>query len=355
MNSDLKRYLPLLTRILIVILTVISIYFLSTTLLIYLLPFIFGWMIATIMQPIVSFFSVRCKLPRSISTFLAMTVFVVFTGLIIALIGGIIVLQLTKLSDMLPSYSNKFYQQSNDLVNHVQKLFIQLPPDIAQTIINGLNSLSDKLTTLLGFLVSSLLSFLTAIPGIFLFIIVTILSAYFMARDRRKILRFMIAQVPAKTLSKGKTLRHDLLLALIGYIKAQFILMTITFVESSIGLTLIGIDYSILFALAASIIDALPILGTGSVYIPLMLWKLSMGHYRTAMLLGGLYGIIVMVRQLLEPKILGSQIGIYPLVTLMAMYMGLKLFGFLGLIIGPVCVIIFMTLQKVNILPNWRK
>ena len=355
MKSDLSRYIPLLTRIFMVIFLSIGIYFLFTTLFIYLLPFIIGWMIASTLQPIIHFLTVRWKIPRNISTLLSISLFVAFIGGVLALIGGIIIIQLTKLSNMLPQFSDKLYSHTTNFVKELQVFFIQLPPDLAQAIVNGLNTLGNKLTDLLGLFITSILSFLTAIPSILISIIVTILSAYFMAKDRRKILRFIAAQIPSKTLSKGIMLRNDLIMALFGYLRAQLILMTITFVESAIGLTLIGIDYSLVLALIASIIDAFPILGTGSVYIPLIIWKLLIDEFHTAMLLAGLYGIIIIVRQLLEPKVLGSQIGIYPLVTLMSLYLGIKIFGFWGLIIGPVIVIILMAFQKVDILPRWRK
>ncbi len=355
MDKDLRQYLPLATRIFIVVAFIAGFYFLSKTTLVYLSPFICGWIVASILQPVIRLFTIKFKIPRNISTLLAILIFVLLAGLLLALMGSIIFIQLTKLSNMLPSYSNKFYTQSTYFVKQIQDLFVQLPPDLAQALINGLNALSDTLTSIVTYLVSWLLSFLTALPGIFLFIIVTIISAYFMARDRRKILRFILAQFPSKAVVKGKMLRKDLFLAFEGYIRAQLILMSITFVESAIGLTLIGIDYSILLALVASIIDALPILGTGFIYTPLILWNLLAGNYHNALFLGMLYGIIILVRQLLEPKILGSQIGLYPLITLMGMYVGVKLFGFLGLIIGPACVIILMTLQKIEILPSWKK
>jgi len=355
MDKDLKRYLPLATRIFIIVFFITGIYFLSKTILVYLSPFILGWIVASILQPLIRLLTNKLKLPRNISTLLAIFIFVLLTSLILALMGSIIFIQLTKLSNMLPSYSNKFYYQSTYFVKQIQELFVQLPPEISQTLVNGLKALSDTLTSVVAYLISTLLSFLTALPGIFLFIIVTIISAYFMARDRRKILRFILAQFPSKAVVNGKILRKDLFLAFEGYIRAQLILMSITFVESAIGLTLIGIDYSILLAMIASIIDAFPIFGTGMIYTPLILWNLLAGNYQIALFLGILYGVIIIVRQLLEPKILGSQIGLYPLVTLMGMYVGVKIFGFLGLIIGPVCVIILMTLQKIEVLPNFKK
>jgi sporulation integral membrane protein YtvI len=212
----------------------------------------------------------------------------------------------------------------------------------------------QSLSNLLTLFLSSLLGFLSGIPSVLVFILVTIISTFFIARDKQMILGFIKAQIPSGMISKGKVLKHDLLFALLGYIKAQLILMSITFIECAIGLTIIGIDYSVLIALIASIIDAFPILGTGSVFVPMIIWHLVFGKYKIAVSLAVLYGILIFVRQLLEPKVLGTQIGLYPLVTLMSMYIGLKLFGVLGLIIGPISMIVLITLQKVDVLPKWK-
>ncbi|WP_168198326.1 sporulation integral membrane protein YtvI [Crassaminicella thermophila] len=355
MNHYLEKYIPLISRIILICTIVFSIYFISTTLIFYILPFVIAWIIASILEPAINFFTKHLKISRNISTFIVLLFFVSCIGSIIALISGIIIVQLTKLSVMLPKYSEKLYFHTNDLTQKMERLYIQLPYDLAQSIINMVNTLSESLTSIITKLISSLLSFISAIPGFFIFLFVTIIATFFIARDKSEIKKFIITQLPANTLSKSRIFKNDLLFALMGYIKAQLILMFITFIESTIGLTIIGIDYSVLIALIASIIDVFPILGTGCVYIPLILWEILSNDYKSAIGLGILYGIILFIRQLFEPKILGNQIGLYPLVTLISMYIGLKLFGLLGLMIGPICVIICITLQKIDILPRWKE
>ncbi|AOT69107.1 sporulation integral membrane protein YtvI [Geosporobacter ferrireducens] len=354
MYNDIRKYLPLFGRFAVIGLTILAIYFFATTLLFYILPFLLGWAIASMIEPLVDFLHTRLKLPRGLAALFSTGMFVLLVGSLIALIGGIIVVELTKLSIKLPEYSERLYFQSIEFVSRMQNLYFKLPPDIAQSIINGLNSLLNNLTLLIGKIISSLMSFLSGIPSFFVFLLVTMISTFFIVRDKKEITRFVVAQIPLRQRSTIKILKHDLLFALTGYIKAQLILMSFTFIESAVGLTLIGIDYSVLLALLASIIDALPILGSGSVYVPLIVWKALTGSYQTAIYLGILYGLIILIRQLLEPKVLGNQIGLYPLVTLLAMYIGLKAFGVIGLIIGPISAIVLITLQKVGILPRWK-
>jgi sporulation integral membrane protein YtvI len=124
--------------------------------------------------------------------------------------------------------------------------------------------------------------------------------------------------------------------ALFGYIRAQLILMSMTFIELNIGLAIAGVKHSILVAAIISLIDALPILGSGSILIPWSAFSFLMGNFELGVALLVIYVVVLVVRQFVEPKVLGQQIGLHPLITLVAMYSGLKLFGFAGLIIGPV-------------------
>jgi predicted PurR-regulated permease PerM len=112
------------------------------------------------------------------------------------------------------------------------------------------------------------------------------------------------------------------------------------------------VNYPIPIALGIALIDALPILGPATIYIPWVISKLVMSEYTTALSLFILYLIVTLARQALEPKILSTQIGIYPLITLLAMYIGLKTLGFAGIILGPVSVILLLALFKTGVLPT---
>ena len=134
--------------------------------------------------------------------------------------------------------------------------------------------------------------------------------------------------------------------ALFGWIKAQLILMTITFTELNIGFLIMKVENSLLLSLLIAVVDALPILGTGTILIPWAIIKLISGDYRLGISLLLLYLIVIIVRQLIEPKIVGKQIGMYPLLTLFAMYTGLQAMGFAGMIVGPIIVLIIKSILE---------
>lgn len=341
---------------LMIIIILVLIYFIVAKSFVFMLPFIFGWLISLIIEPMVILLTKKLRLYRGISSFISVIAFLVIGGLLISSLGGLIISELTKLSNPLPDVTEKTNEFILYLDQNFQSLFINISPRLASSISDTLYSIINALTGYIGVLATSTINFVTAIPNFLIFILFTLLSAFFISKDKEKIYRFISVRIPKKLYNSKniKVLKEDLLLAIFGYIRAQLILMIITFTISSIGLSLIGANYAIPIALIVSIVDAFPVLGSGSIYIPWILIRLINGDYNTAIFLLILYLSITIVRQTLEPKILSSQIGLYPLVTLISIYVGFKIFGFIGIILGPFMVITILALQKMEILPRWK-
>ena len=132
------------------------------------------------------------------------------------------------------------------------------------------------------------------------------------------------------------------------------ILLSVTFLESYIGLTILGVKYALIFAIIIALVDILPILGTGSIYVPTAILNILWGNYKTAIFLLVLYGIIVTVRYMIEPKVVGAQLGIHPLVALASIFAGLQLVGVAGVILGPTIVVVIKACQHAKILPRFK-
>lgn len=342
---------------LMIIFILVLIYIIIAKSLVLLLPFIFGWIISIIVEPMVVFLNKKLRIYRGISSFISIITFVLVAGLLISSLGGLLISELTKLSNRLPDLSLK----ANDFISYIddkfQSFYINIPPNVAKSIYETLHNFLNSLTKHIGVLATSTINFVTAIPNFLLFILFTLLSAFFISKDKEKIYKFIGLHIPNKVFknNKFKILKEDLVFALLGYIKAQLILMCITFLESAIGLSIIGVNYAILIALVVSLVDALPVLGSGSIYIPWIIVKLLGKDYSAALFLLILYLTVTIVRQTLEPKILSTQIGLYPLVTLMSIYIGIRLFGFIGIILGPIITISILALQKMGIIPSFKK
>ncbi len=341
---------------LLLLVVLILIYFLFIKSISYFLPFIFGYFISILIEPLVNLFNKKLRIHKGLSVFISLLIFLGTSGLIINFIGSILFSEITKIYNKIPEQSSQLYSYVSNIVDKYETIYFNFSPQLTETITNTLYSIINNLTNYLGKIATGAINFLSAIPNLLLFILFSLLSAFFISKDKDKISSFIYNHIPGNILqnSKLKIIKDDLIFALLGYIKAQLILMTITFTESAIGLTLIGINYSILIALVISIIDALPILGSGSIYIPWILLNIIQKDYNTAIFLGILYLTVTLVRQTLEPKILSTQIGLYPLVTIISIYIGIKLFGFIGIILGPIIVITFIALQKIGLIPSFN-
>lgn len=175
------------------------------------------------------------------------------------------------------------------------------------------------------------------------------LSAFFFLRDEEKLVDIIRRNAGSGFLKNVCAIRRTAGSALIGYIRAQLIIMTVIFGLLAVFLTLLGIERSVLVALATAFLDAIPVFGTGFVLLPWAAWELLTGHASLGFGLIALYGACSLTRQLLEPRILSSQIGLHPLLTLAGIFIGYRLFGIPGLIIGPASVLIIVTyVQKAH-------
>jgi len=302
----------------------------------YIIPFIIAFIMASIVEPIIRFLMKKAKFPRKVAAPIILTFFILTFALIITLIIVRLIQEIKSIYAVLPQLSNEVYTYVNNLINKGLDIFEWLPRDITGDIGNIFSRLYQSISGILNSVVKGAYITAASIPQAVIFIVITIVSTYFISSDREKISEFFSSQLPDKWIIQIKNIITNMFSALAGYIKAQCILMAITFMELFIGFNIIGVSYSLLLAFIISVFDALPIFGVGGFLIPWAIYSLLTSNIRLGVSLFILYFVVLIVRQSVEPKILGNQIGVHPLVTLIAMYSGLKLFGFIGLILGPV-------------------
>ena len=185
------------------------------------------------------------------------------------------------------------------------------------------------------------------LPNALVFFFLTILSAFFIAKDKPRYKAFFRNSLPLRVTRVSKRLYSTTLKALLGYIKAQGILMVISFVMFLLSFHVMGFSYAILLAAIIAFMDALPAIGAGVFLIPWGLIAALTGSYPTAIGLGIIYLLQALMRQSLEPRIVGQQIGINPVITMLSMYVGLKLFGIFGLVYAPFFVIMLKSVATI--------
>jgi len=185
-----------------------------------------------------------------------------------------------------------------------------------------------------------------AVPGLIVQIVITVISTFFMIIDFQKICKFLMKIVPASKRTIVATSLHYTKTMISVYIKSYSLLFLLTFVELSLGFWILGVKNAVLLAVVIAIFDLMPVLGTGGIVLPWALIALIAGNWGRGIGLLVLYLVITGIRQTLEPKIVGKQIGLHPLATLMAMLLGLKLFGILGLFGIPVVLAVATSMYR---------
>lgn len=199
-----------------------------------------------------------------------------------------------------------------------------------------LSALKNLISTLSGFAVNLVSGVATGVPSLILSLLAMIFSTVFVVGDYERIRSFTSSNMPRwlkKTLKNIKIYLTDTLFVVI---RSYALIMLITFTELSILFTVFGIDNAILKAMLIAMVDILPILGTGGVMIPWAVISLVLGHTGLGVRLFTIYAIVTVVRNYIEPKIVGAQLGLHPIITLVSMFIGLRLFGFWGLFGLPV-------------------
>jgi sporulation integral membrane protein YtvI len=311
------------------------------------LPFILAFLIAFLLEPLVKRFIQVLRLRRPYAALFALIFTILFLGMLIFLIVVRLHTELADLAISLPTYGyivDLFNQQMDNF-----ETFIKVNPQIQVTLNNStqgiLNTLQDwaKSGSLL------LLSLLAALPGIFVVLVITIVATLLMSSSYPGIKRFFSNLFPRKWQKSAQNVSQDLGVAIVGFVRGMTILISVTGITLTIGLLLMGNRYAFTIGFLSAFLDLLPILGTGMIFIPWAIVVLITGSVSGGLKILSLWLIATVIRQILEPKIMSQSIGLHPLPTLMSMYIGLKLFGGAGLVLGPGLVIIFEALRKAGI------
>lgn len=318
-------------------------------------PFIIAWLFATGLNHVVTWSHKALGLHRGVGTIISMLTILSGVLTILGVILKKLWEQMLNFSKMIPNTTDQVITQMNGLEERLGWTLQLLPGGKAMTNLDSvvqqvMNSLSDFLSSIIPVAYDAV----SKVPNVILFIITMLLSTFFMTKDYYKIKDFIKAQFSDTIVDKIVIMQHGMLEAIGGYIRTQVILMSITFSICFIGLFIFDVNYALLLAVIISIVDALPVFGSGTILIPWGIYTLLIGNYTLGIGLLCIYGIIFVARQIMEPKILSTQIGMYALVTLMSVYIGYKIIGFIGLILGPAIVVILQMLQNVGALPKFK-
>ena len=187
------------------------------------------------------------------------------------------------------------------------------------------------------------------LPSIIISVITFILSLYFMVSDSELVADFLKKYIPKPLQIRASQLKTEVKRYMGGYLKAQLIMMNISFVILLIGLLILRVDYALIIAIAIAIFDALPLFGSGAILLPWSAIEFLSGETARGVGFLIIYLSVLLMRQLVEPKVVGKSIGMHPLLTLIAMYTGYRVFSIGGLILGPLTLMLIISFYKVGL------
>lgn len=320
-------------------------FFIAIKLTFFYIPFLIAYIISIMIDPLIKWINRRTSLNRKVCSIIVLvTIFIIIIA--IAIYGGIkLVTEATNLLSGLNNYLELTINFINEKTSNIHLERLNLSKDVISLFENSANNFLNTIAEEIKNLLSKLLDYITSIPNMFINIIITILATYFISSDKFYILDRMEHHLSKKMVGKIVTHAKSIISSLGGYLKAEITLSFITFIIVLTGLNIfyiIGFDvgYPILIALLIGFIDALPILGAGSVMIPWIIILFIKSNNSLAFSILGLYIFILVAKQLLEPKLVSNKIGIHPIFTLLAMYTSFKIIGVIGLLVGPIILII---------------
>lgn len=316
-----------------------------------LVPFIVAFIIASLIRiPVKKLYGtseVRNKI-------ISIVTCIIFYGIVFSLLALLSVCLYDWIADFLSSvptlYQEDIVPAFNMVFDLIERTLNSMDPEIAAEI----DSLFQRFTSNIGeyiqdFSINALKIIsgsLTAIPGFLIRLMITIISTFFFMIDYNKILVTIIGFIPKgkeKTITNlGKHFKNSVLI----YLKSYSLLFLLTFSQLTIGFTIMRIPYAPLIALLVAVFDILPILGVGGILLPWTAILLIMENIPLAIGMLILYLIIIFIRNTLEPKLVGQQIGLHPLATLVFMYLGLRFLGLLGMFLFPVTLAVFVSARN---------
>lgn len=317
-------------------LTLLAAYLFARFLVAYFAPFIIGYIISLIIGKPVDFMHSKLKIWRGVCVLfmLLLCVSAILAGG--ALIIGQLLREIESFAHRLPEYM-EVITTAIDRVQYALEGFIGDSPYFfgipLDDIITDFGT--QAASSLASFVTRNTLNAAAGLPRLILVIIFSVISAFFFTKDKKAINTVLATTLPAGMVRSLRNFKRGMSAAAGGYIKAQLILMSLVTAISFLGLAIMGNPYAIFIGLAIGALDILPILGAGSVLVPWAIVSFMMGNVQLGISLLILYGVCMLSRQSLEPKIVGEQIGVHPLLTLMAIFIGLTMFGPMGIILGP--------------------
>lgn len=312
------------------------------------LPFLVALVLAVAFDPVIVWLQKKTKMNRIVASSLTLTSFFVSVFYGLYYIFSVLLKEVISFAKQLPEQAQEIYLKNH----HIYELYENLSEANQKYIKDSLLTIGNKATGFLSSFVNDFFNFtVKEFPNYFLisifFFLATYIFSFQMPFLKDKLFQYI---EEGESQKKLEIVLANLKIAFIGFIRAQFLLSFLTFALAVIGLVIIGVKPIILASIIIVIVDLLPVLGTGSALVPWAIYAFVTGNVYQGVGLIVLFLVITIIRRTVEPKLFAHTIGIDALSTVISMFIGFKLLGVLGMILGPSLIIIFKALQESKII-----
>ena len=304
-----------------------------------LLPFLLGGVLAVAAEPMVRFFCGRLRLPRTAAAILGVAMSFVLLGLTLLVICGLAFRQLQALTGILPDMEQTIRTGMGSLSGWLIEVAGRAPAMLREPLTKNVQEVFSNGSALLekatGYVIHLASGVLSQLPNGALAFGTGLISSFMISAKLPQIRDALGRRLPGEKIKPWLESLKSLKSALIGWLKAQLKLSGVTFGILTLCFLLMGISYGPFWAFLVALVDAFPILGTGTALVPWSLISFLQGNTLRAFGLLGAYALVTVTRTILEPRLVGRQLGLDPLVTLVCFYAGFRLWGILGMILAP--------------------
>lgn len=316
------------------------------------LAFLIFWMI----EPLARFLNKR-KIKKSIATGISMLLFLLLALSLVSGASVLFIYQANRLVTRLPNYGALFYDKFAVQIDWLMARFNLMSDGLLTDALQYLKDfggvIAQKGTQFAAWFFSWFAGVIGSISNFMIDLVIAVILAYFLSVEIDMWKRLASEKTPNTFKKAGLFLRDNVLKGLGSYIKAQLKLITLTFVIVLIGLLVLGVENFFVISVVTAIFDVLPLLGVSTIFVPWIIYLFITGKTGLAIGLTVLWLIVVLMRQILEPKITGDSLGVSAFTTLAFMVVSLSLFGVMGLILSPVLIILVKALYEQGYLRKW--
>lgn len=353
MKQPYKRYLKVFMNLLLAVVIILLCVFAVPKVLVFFMPFVIGWIIACVANPLVRFFEDKFMIRRKAGSAVVIIAVIALVILAAYLAVSKLISESVGFLNMLPDLWNTMESDFREIGKNLDVMYSRLPQNMQMSIEDLGQQMDEYVADLVKRLgtptVNAVGNFAKNIPGFVINVIMCLLSSYFFVAEKDYVAQVWNRYMPGAVKHKAAIIMDSLKTAVGGYFKAQFKIECLIFVFLLTGFLILKIPYALLIAFLIAVLDFLPFFGAGAVMIPWAVFKFLSADYKMTIWLLIIWGVGQLVRQIIQPKLVGDSVGVAPLPTLFLLFVGYKCAGVIGIILAVPIGIVLINLNQAGV------